>query len=185
VIGSVIALAYLRDVTVPPDSPHLSQPMLRTSARVALVASGRVLLFSGADPAAPGDSFWFTVGGGVEPGETLRSAATRELREETGHAIADNALVGPVWRRHAHFRLDGRRYESDEWFFVAHWHERPEPAIDTAGFTSLEVATIHTHHWWSEHELRTTDATVYPLQLAELLPEVLAADWDGQCRSIE
>ena len=49
-------------------------PIHRTSARVIPInASGRVLLLHGHDP------YWFTIGGAVEPGESLEAAAVREL----------------------------------------------------------------------------------------------------------
>ena len=51
--------------------------------------------------------------------------------------------------------------------------------MDTTGFTELEVRTVLGHRWWSAEELRRTGETVYPFQLAELLPGVLAGTWDG------
>jgi 8-oxo-dGTP pyrophosphatase MutT (NUDIX family) len=55
-------------------------PIQRTSARVVPVnTSGRVLLLHGRDPARPESPYWFTIGGVVEPGESLAAAAVREL----------------------------------------------------------------------------------------------------------
>ena len=42
-----------------------------------------------------GDIGWFTPGGGVHRGETVRAAAVRELFEETGFAFTEAGL-GPV-----------------------------------------------------------------------------------------
>lgn len=157
----------------------------RTSARVVLVdPRHRVLLFHGADPPDSGHPFWFTVGGGVRAGERLRAAALRELREETGIELVEDRLVGPVWRRRVVFRLDGHRYEGDEWFFLAELPDA-DPRVDTASFTGLERETIDGYRWWSAAELRATEETVYPGQLAELLPGLLDAGWDGQLRTIK
>jgi hypothetical protein len=49
--------------------------------------------------------------------------------------------------------------------------------IDVSGFTELEVRTIVEHRWWSAAEpAAAADEVVYPARLAELLPDVGAAD---------
>ena len=59
----------------------------RRAARVILLDDAdRVLLVRGHDVDQPERSWWFTVGGGIDGGETPRQAAVRELREETGIA---------------------------------------------------------------------------------------------------
>ena len=73
------------------------RPGVRVAARVLLVdPAGRLLLFQGFDPHVPDESFWFTAGGGLEPGEELLAGAQRELREETG-------LRGGRWTELASF----------------------------------------------------------------------------------
>ncbi|MEU4805877.1 NUDIX domain-containing protein [Actinosynnema sp. NPDC023587] len=156
-------------------------PTRRVSARVVLAdPAGRVLLFEGFDPARPDELFWFTVGGGVEHAEDLRAAALREAFEETGLELAPDDLVGPVWKRRAVFSFDGLSYAAEEWFFVC---RRDAADVDTSRFNEVERHTIRGHRWWSVEELRATDDTVYPVQLAEILPEALAG-WDGVTRSV-
>ena len=69
----------------------------RLTARVLLFdPRGRLLLVRGRATPAAELSFWFTVGGGVEPGETLEAGALREVAEETGIVIGsrgDQRLV--------------------------------------------------------------------------------------------
>ncbi|MBP2330247.1 8-oxo-dGTP pyrophosphatase MutT (NUDIX family) [Kibdelosporangium banguiense] len=157
-------------------------PVPRPSARVLLLdGEGRVLLFHGGNPSDENDTFWFTVGGGVEPHEDIRAAAVRELFEETGIKLADDELTGPVWRRRVVFSFDGRSYDAEEWFFVA---TTPTTTVDTSGFNRIELDTIDEHRWWSAADLRSTTDTVYPVQLADLLPELLAAEWDGRTKSV-
>jgi 8-oxo-dGTP pyrophosphatase MutT (NUDIX family) len=154
----------------------------RPSARVVLTdSSGRVLLFQGFDPARPQELFWFTVGGGVEDGEELRDAAVREAFEETGLKLSPESLIGPIWRRRAVFSFDGQTFDAEEWFFYASVHG--DLAVDTSGFNDVEETTISGYRWWTAEELESTEDTVYPVQLAELLPE-LGADWDGETRTV-
>lgn len=149
----------------------------RPSARVVLTdASGRVLLFQGFDPARPQELFWFTVGGGVEDGEELRDAAVREAFEETGVKLDPAALIGPVWRRRAVFSFDGETFDAEEWFFYARVDGF---VVDTSGFNDVEETTISGHRWWTAAELAATEDTVYPVQLAELLPSLTSTTWNG------
>lgn len=157
----------------------------RVSARVVLVdRHARVLLFNAHDPSAPRAPFWFTTGGGVEEGEALPAAAVRELREETGIELPAEDLVGPVWRRRVRFEFQGARYDGDEWFFLARLNGDGPARVDTSGFSQMERDTIDAHRWWSVDELRDTTETVYPVQLADLLPDLLGDGWDGRLRAI-
>lgn len=145
-----------------------SAPLDRRAARVLLVdAEGRVLLFRGHDPDRPGlGSWWFTVGGGVDEGESVRAAALRELFEETGLTLGDEALEGPVHRELAEFSLGGVSYRQDNEFYLA---RIPSHDVVTVGFTDLEQQFVLEHRWWTTAELRATADTVYPVALPDLL----------------
>jgi 8-oxo-dGTP pyrophosphatase MutT (NUDIX family) len=88
---------------------ELHYDLERDAVRVVLAdASGRVLLFHVETEEVPG-GWWELSGGGIDPGESDREAAVREIKEETG-LVLDPAQVGPpTWRRDTTWRSRGRR----------------------------------------------------------------------------
>lgn len=145
----------------------------RISARVILVdRDGAVLLVRGHDPRDAQARFWFTPGGGIEPGEKLIVAARRELREETGLDLTAADLVGPLYRREAVFAFDGDVMDSVEYFFGAAV-DRFDPS--PAGLTELELRTIDEMRWCLPTELSALADPVYPQALPGLVADVRAA----------
>ncbi len=145
-----------------------SEPILRPAARVLLIdARDRLLLFRGCDPGRPGEpAFWFTVGGGLDPGESSKEGALRETYEETGLQLSAADLVGPVAKEVAEFPFEGRIYRQPQEFFVARveaWE------VDTSAFAEEELRSIDCHRWWSAGELDATEELYYPPNLATLL----------------
>ena len=142
----------------------------RADQVLLLDAADRVLLFHGCDPADAGaGQWWFTPGGGIDPGESPAQAAARELAEETG-LVVDPAELGPaVHARTARFRFAGGSYEQSEDYFLLRVdaHE-----VDSGGFSALEVAAVLGHRWWPRPELRTTGERVYPAELPDVLDRV-------------
>ncbi|MEU0473982.1 NUDIX hydrolase [Streptomyces olivaceus] len=141
----------------------------RRVARVVLLdPEDRILLLHGHEPDDPADDWWFTPGGGVEAEESRAEAARRELVEETG--IADVRLGPVLWRRRCSFPFAGRRWDQDEWYYLA---RTTQTAIRAAGLTELERRTVAGARWWTCEELTRAHETVYPTRLAGLLRTLL------------
>src|SRR3954451_23675867 len=159
---------------------------VRPSARVVVLdPSGRVLLL-GARLTGPTATpahvlFWYTPGGGVEDGESLREAAVRELIEEIGLVVAADRLEGPVWlRRHVSPWGDGT-IDSRETYFVLRdvVHE-----VDMSRQTELEAYEDQPHRWWTAAQIAESSETFAPRELAALLPELADRPWSGPPRVV-
>ncbi|WP_069167471.1 NUDIX hydrolase [Nocardia altamirensis] len=178
-LGGTAPLPTYFEITeraTPAASTGLSVDTIRTTARIVLFDEhDRTLLMRGNDPKTPDVSFWFTVGGGVEPGETLRTAAVRELYEETGHQADPESLRGPIWRRVAVFPFDGELIRSEELFFALRVRGYEPQATN---LTAIERRSITGHQWCTTEDIVRLDSSgevVYPYNLDELLPEAAAA----------
>ncbi|MBB3039970.1 NUDIX hydrolase [Hoyosella altamirensis] len=161
-------------------SPQFEAAAPRSSARIVVLDQhDRVLLLRGRDPEGSGEFFWFTVGGGVEPGESLRETAVRELREETGYEVPASALRGPVWKRSDVFSFNGTVMRSEEEFFVA---RTGEFVPSMTGLTDLENRVVSDYKWCTPSEMETlalAGEKVYPEELPNLVSEAVAV-LDGE-----
>ncbi|MFF0271396.1 NUDIX hydrolase [Kribbella sp. NPDC004536] len=126
----------------------------RTTARVLPVRpDGKVLLLHGWDPLKPATTYWFTIGGGVEDGETIAEAACRELREEVGIELPAGELGAPVATNTIEFEYSGSLIVQRQTFFAV--------AVDRVDVTfanqeEIEQQTISEHGWWYGDDLEAT-----------------------------
>ena len=140
---------------------------VRSTVRVVLVSpDAEILLLEDSDPGLPDHRWWVVPGGGMDPGETPGQTAVREIAEETGLALTEDQLVGPVASRQVVHGYTDQVIEQDEAFYVAHV---PRFEVDTAGHTEEELVTLHQHRWWPLSELATTSAQVWPAELLDLV----------------
>ena len=109
----------------------------------------RVLLLCGFDPADPDHPFWFTVGGGADPG----------------------SLGRPVWRRVAEFAFDGRRYRQEEEYYAL---RVGSAEVSLAGMDESEKDTVTGYRWLSAPEFNALGEPFAPPELPRLLRDLTA-----------
>ncbi|MGW5671521.1 NUDIX hydrolase [Micromonospora sp. NPDC003776] len=158
---------------LPRDLPVIERRAVRL---VVLDATDRVLLFHTRDPEHPRLGIWWELpGGGLDPGETYRAAAVRELREETGIVVEPAAVGAPTWRRRASFIHRQLRHLQDE-VVVPVRLPGPGPDVDEAHRLDYEVEDYFGFRWWPVAEIVADRPRCYPGRLPELLPAFLAGE---------
>ena len=141
----------------------------RRGARVVVRCHQQVLLMADSDPGLPGSGWWVTPGGGIDAGEASRTAAARELFEETGFLVAEGRLQGPAGRRIVTHGYSDRILVQEEDFWLL---DVEEPfTVNTVGFTDGEKDRMGGWGWFGHHEIPTME--VWPARILELV------EWDG------
>jgi 8-oxo-dGTP pyrophosphatase MutT (NUDIX family) len=115
-------------------------------------------------------SIWFTPGGGLEPGETAREAAARELQEET-------RLLAPVGPEVAYREQDVTFFIKKVCVVERYFVVRSEtPVIDTSYLVVSEGDEVLEVGWWSMTELRQLTDHIEPPTLIALAERLARGD---------
>ena len=149
----------------------------RYAARVLILdEQGRILLVRGHDADNPARQWWFTIGGGIDDGETPLQAAVRELFEETGITLSESDLQGPVLKRSAIFDFEAEHVLQHERFYLARVSSSQKLSRDN--WTEVERSFVDDLTWLSVTQLQQADCEVFPRELSHIV-EKLNDGWDG------
>jgi 8-oxo-dGTP pyrophosphatase MutT (NUDIX family) len=152
-----------------PEPSRLAIPNgARAAARVILLSDrGRILLLRARDSSL--HEWWILPGGGVGANESFESAASREVREETGLSCS----IGEwVWTRRHIYAWEGRRHDQYERYFIAN-----ERVAESEILPAAPDSYVIGYRWWSIQEIQASGDDFTPRRLGDLLPAIAAGEY--------
>jgi len=147
----------------------------RETARVLLVDPQKrvFLLKTHFDPEVGLEPRWITPGGGIDPGETPRQAAVRELFEETGMRTTESELGEQIWQQAGEW-LWGDNINAHSYVDYFFRLEVEGFELDDSDWTEDERRDILEFRWWKLNDLIALGETVGPHGLVDFLADHLA-----------
>jgi len=146
---------------------------IRKSSRLLVINENHQILlfqFTHTNDALAGQSYWATVGGGLEEGETFEQAACRELYEELG--VVRREVGTHVATRNFEMMLPSAEVViSDERLFIVFIKNEE---VNTANWSEHEKHVISKSRWWTFDELSQTEEIVYPNNIPNILADSLS-----------
>lgn len=152
---------------------------IRNSIKIILLNSKDEVLLLGTDDKSITNKdksyngkFWQMIGGKIEDGEDVKSAATRELFEETG-LIPDNVEFGNiVWKGELTLIMSGIQTLIKQQFIVA---KTKATKVTLNNLTPEEKPVAKSLKWFSINEIKNSNEIIYPVGLDKYLSELLAS----------
>ncbi len=150
---------------------------IRNSVKIILLNDKQELLLICADDPKVTDldgkyhgRFWFTIGGEIEKGESIKEAALREVFEETG-IKSDEIELGPIiWYGEFDLILKERLTHLKQTFLVA---KTKQKEVSLTNLDEWEQKAIKKLAWFSFDDIKNSKEVIYPVVLEQHLPQIL------------
>jgi 8-oxo-dGTP pyrophosphatase MutT (NUDIX family) len=151
-------------------APLTTKTPIRHAARALLLHDNKLLLMH---VCLPDRSFWCTIGGGMDPGETVEEAIRRETFEETGFTDNDVTWVKPVWwgeHAHKHHGIDTMHRTTFVLGYALH------TTVNPAALTASEKSHVKEFRWWPVEEIATAVELIFPASMIEHIKPLLRGE---------
>jgi 8-oxo-dGTP pyrophosphatase MutT (NUDIX family) len=124
-----------------------------------------------------GGPFWTLIGGAIEPNESVREAAAREIFEETGLTASDVEIGPHVWTGEMDLVLYDRPTHIRQEFLVA---RAKTEQVSLAHLVGREKDVVRRLEWFSLDRIINGGERIYPVRLADYLPDALAGRYRAE-----
>lgn len=152
---------------------------IRNSIKIILLNTKNEILLLGTDDKSITNKdksyngkFWQMIGGKIEEGEDIKSAATRELFEETGLKPDDIEFGNIVWKGELTLIMSGVETLIRQQFITAKTNVTD---VTLKNLTPEEKPVAKSLKWFSTDDIKNSKEIIYPVGLDEYLSELLTS----------
>lgn len=145
----------------------------KSSRAIVLNKQNQIFLFRYTfDFFAEGESIWITPGGALDEGESFEEALKRELFEEMGIELTEQASF-VLYRTPLYELKNGEKVRSEERFYLVHLDETEFSYVN---WTESENKRMTAGKWWSVEEIKQSEEKFFSDDIVRILERFFRGD---------